>query len=440
MTRRDVALLILFLLLGSGITVAHKLHQGILPAHVRVEGLEFLRGPLHTFTEAQEAQLATGGHLALEAGRGDVEVMTWSEPKVRVEVKKQIHREKEEEAAIEAAQLHLEILPVSGGLLARTVGSPRSGLETQFTLMVPVQSRLQVVTESGSVTVHGLKGDVVLKTAHGDVDVADIGGSLEVLNDNGSITLHRVQGAVVLRTTHGDIKGSDLASTTEVACEHGDTTLSRLAGSLKATHSHGDLGISKVGGEVRVTASNSDITLEDVRGALELVNEHGRVRLERAGADVKLNAPHCDVTVENVEGSLNATVQADPLEASFVKGAVKVQASASSVKLSDVRGPILVAATHTPVEIVRPGSDIEVATTNQEIEVTSPAGKGFRLDARTEQGEVESNIAELHLPEDRPSRFAGVVGNGQARYRLTTSHSTISILSSEPASAGKRRP
>ena len=48
MTRRDVALLILILLLGGVITTAQKVRRGLSP-HLRVEGLEFLEGPLHTF-------------------------------------------------------------------------------------------------------------------------------------------------------------------------------------------------------------------------------------------------------------------------------------------------------------------------------------------------------------------------------------------------------
>ena len=41
MTRRDVALLILILLLGGVVTTAQKIRRGLHP-NIRVEGLEFL--------------------------------------------------------------------------------------------------------------------------------------------------------------------------------------------------------------------------------------------------------------------------------------------------------------------------------------------------------------------------------------------------------------
>jgi len=431
MNRRDVAALILILLLGAFVTTAQKFRHGVLPANVRIEGLEFLQGPLHTFSESAEEELAPRGRVTVEAGRGDVQVQTWSEAKVRVELKKQIRMEDEKEAARLAGELKLEMLPGPEGLVIRPAGKRPTGASTEFTVMVPEQSRLQVITDNGSVVIRGVKGDVLVKTAHGDVEVVDVGGAVEVVNDDGSVELHRIQGEALIRTAHGDVRGSDLAGTAEVDCEDGDVELSRVTGAVKVAHAHGEVQVSEAGGDVHVTSSNADVELTGVRGMIDLVNEHGSVRVERAGADVRVTAPHCEITVETVEGSLTATVQGDPLTAGTVKGGVKIQASAGSVTLTDVQGPIVVAATHTPVEIVRPGSDVEVNTTNQGIVVASPAGQGFRLDARADQGEVESNLPALHVSDDRPSHFAGSVGDGRLRYRLNTSHSTISIRASE---------
>jgi len=439
MTRRDVVVLVLILLLGAGITVAHKVRQGCLPPGVHVEGLEFLSGPLHTLSESADAAWSEGDQVVVEAGRSDVQVLTWTEKKVHVELKKQLHGEKEEEAARQASDMKLSLDPSPGSLQVRATGTRPTGLSSEFTITVPEQSRLQVITDNGSVVVHGSKSDVVVKTAHGDVEATDLGGRLEVINDDGSINLHRVKGPVILRTAHGDVEASDLAGTADVTCDDGDVTLSRVAGAVKVTHAHGDVGITQAGGEVHLSCSNSDVTASDIHGNLEIVDEHGSVRVERAGADLKITAPHCEVWVENLAGSLTGTVESDPFTAVRVRGAVKVVASASSVSLTDVQGVIEVSGTHTPVQITRPGADVEVSTTNQEISLASPAGRGFRVDARAEEGEVESDIDELHVPEDRPAHFAGSTGDGRTRYRLNTSHATISILRSESDSAEKDR-
>jgi DUF4097 and DUF4098 domain-containing protein YvlB len=433
MTRRDVALLILILLLGGVVTTAQRIRRGLHP-NIRVEGLEFLEGPLHTFSDTQEAAQAPGGQLTLEAGRGDVEVMTWSEEKVRVEMQKRIHMESEEKAASEVAGFHVEIAKAPEGLLARTTGTRPAGLETRFTVMVPASSALRLIGEDGSVEVRGVKGDILIKTSHGDIEGSDLAGSLEIINDNGAVTLRRVQGPVKIQTAHGDIEASDIGPGADVTSDNGDVTLSRVAGDLKLSHAHGDVSISEAGGAVRLTGRDSEIVLEGIRGPVDLSSEHGSVRLERVGGEAKLVVPHCEVTARDIRGNLTVTVQGESLEASSIQGTVKVDSSAGSVRLTDVAGAIEVTGTHTPVEIVRPGSDVTVATSNQEIELASPSRKGFRLDARSDQGEVESDIDQLHLPSERPSRFAGVVGAGGARYRLSTSHSTISVLSARPDS------
>ncbi|MCI0569106.1 MAG: DUF4097 domain-containing protein [Acidobacteria bacterium] len=427
MTRRDVALLILILLLGAGITTAHKVRQGSLAPGVRVEGLEFLRGPLHTFSESADADWSDGDRVIVEAGHSDVQVQTWSEKKVHVELKKQLHGEKEEEAARQASDIRLRVAPSRGSVTIGTTGSRLSGLSSEFTVTIPEHSRLQVIADNGSVVVHGIKADVLVKTAHGDVEASDLAGSLEVVNVDGSISLHRIKGPVNLRTAHGDIEASDLAGPADVACEDGDISLSRVAGGVRVSHAHGEVGISQVDSEVHVNSRNADVTASDIRGSMEIVDVHGTVRVERAGADLKVTAPNCEIWVENLAGNLTATVEGDPLTATQVKGGVKIVASASSVTLTDVQGLIEVSGTHTPVEIIRPGADVEVSTTNQEITIASPAAGGFRIDARAEQGEVECDIDELHVPEDRPAHFAGSTGDGRLRYRLNTSHATISI-------------
>ncbi len=434
MTRRDFGLLLLILLLGAGVTIAHKAKARLAGSDVRIEGLEFLEGPLHTFSESGEAPLAPGARLTVEAGRGDVEIMTWSEPKVRVEMKKQIHREREEEAAKAAAQMKLEVGPASDGVLARVAGSRPTRLETSLTVMMPADSRLQVITDDGSVVVHGITKDVLVKTSHGDVQAAELGGGIEVVNGDGSIDLRRVRGTATLRTAHGDVNVADHEGSVEIHATDGNVVLERIAGPIVVDGAHGGIRVSEARSELHVTAVDSEIEIADAGAAVDLVDEHGSVRVERAAKDVRIKAPHCEVSVADVQGGLTVTVESDSLRAERVRGAVKVQASASEVTLEDVAGAIVVTGAHTPVEIIRPGSDVEVTTTNQEVRLSAPATSGFRLDARAEQGEVESDLEGLHVPGDRPSHFAGNFGDGRRRYRLATSNSTISVLSAPSAS------
>jgi len=151
---------------------------------------------------------------------------------------------------------------------------------------------------------------------------------------------------------------------------------------------------------------------------------------------VQVQARNSSTTVQKVAGSVTATIESEPLEISDVRGGVTVQADVTSVRLENVKGAIQVNGRHTDVEVIHPESDVEIQTTHQAIELSAPAGHGFRVDATSEQGEVESDIPELHLPEGAVSHFAGSVGDGRARYKLSTSHSTIRIQKSAGSSQG----
>jgi hypothetical protein len=179
------------------------------------------------------------------------------------------------------------------------------------------------------------------------------------------------------------------------------------------------------------------VTLTYIRGSVDIQNEHGSIHLARAVGNTKLEAPNCEVQVEELGGSLTASVRGDPLTATLVKGPATIVATASSVTLTDVTGPIQVTGTDTPVEVVRPGSEVTVNTTNQEISLAS-SGKGFRIDARTVEGEVVSDIDQLHVPEESPSHFAGVLGDGKHHYRLSTTHASIHILSASSENSSSR--
>jgi len=397
MTRRDFWTLALILLLGAGVTVAQRIHRGVIPLHIQMDGLEFLPANSYAFTETSEADLKKDERLEISAPRGDVEVTPWEEDKVRVEVRKQIRADSREAADRRSAELHLELVSSDVGLTARV--TPRAGavlpdgLVTDFSVFVPRNSRLLVATSHGDVRVQGIRGDLVIRTSHGDVQVSDIGGSCQVVDQHGAVTAARVTGALTVSTTHDDVTASGIDGASQVEAPHGN------------------------------------VVVTDSRGSVVVRSSHGEVTIARVGRDVRVEAPHSTVTIESVTAAVTVSVEADPVELRDVSGPVEVRADVTSVRLIDVHGKIRVDGRHTDVHVERPGNDVEVRTTEQEVELTPPAGRGFRLQATSEQGEIESDLPELVTPDEPVTTFSGTVGDGHSDYRLFTSHSTIRIHS-----------
>ena len=395
MRRRDFALLILILLIGVGFQLGHQIKQGRLPLGIEVDGLEFMRGPVRTFSESREAPLREGAQLSIDAGRGDVEVRTWNEPKVRVEVRKELRAESEEAAAKIAGAVRLSLDSAADGLTVHMVpegGAGRPGaLRSSFTVTAPLQSRLRVTATQGDVTIRGVGGDTFVQTAHGDVSAEDLGGACEIVN------------------------------------RHGEVRVDSVKGRLKIADEHDDVSVSQAASDVEIDSAHGAVSVTSARGSVRIRNRHGEVRVEDAGGSVDVEAPHCSVTLRKIGGAVTARVEADPLEASDVAGPVTVNAELTSVTLAEVRGKIQVSGQHTDVTLTNPGSDVDVRTTHQEIDLFGPSSRGFRIDASSDGGEIQSDIAALRLPEEEVSRFSGRVGDGHAQYKLFTSHSTIRI-------------
>jgi DUF4097 and DUF4098 domain-containing protein YvlB len=400
MRRRDFLLLVLILVIGVGFQLGREIKQGRLPLGIEVDGLEFMRGPLRTFSESREAPLRDGAELSIDAGRGDVEVRTWNEPKVRVEVRKELRAESEAAAAKIAGSVRLSLDTAADGLLIHVVpeGGARPGaLRSSFTVTAPPQSRLRVTATQGDVTIRGIGGDTFVQTAHGDVSAGDLGGACEIVN------------------------------------RHGEVRVDSVKGKLKIADEHDDVTVSQAGSDVEIDSAHGAVSVNSARGSVKIRNRHGEVRVEAAEGSVDVEAPHCSVTLRKIGGSVTARVEADPLEVSDVAGAATVSAELTSVTLADVRGKIQVSGQHTDVTLTNPGSDVDVRTTHQEIELSGPSPRGFRIEASSDGGEIESDVAALRLPEEEVSRFAGRVGDGHAQYKLFTSHSTIRIQGGSPA-------
>ena len=404
MTRRDFWILALILILGAVVTTSQRVRRGELPVKIDLDGLEVLKGPSHSFSETREADLAPGGRLEIRSEGGGVEVQTWDSPRVRVEVRKTVHAASEPEARTLADGVPLELAPAPEGLVARItpLSGPRKPGEvaTDFTVLVPRNTRLDVTTRNGPITVRGVQGDAVLRNAHGSVLAEDLGGSCEV------------------------------------TAEHSEVIATSVAGDLRITTSNGDVEVRESGGPVSITTGNADVTVERARQSVEVHDRSGEVRIEDAAGNLRIDAPRCSVTVERVGGSVEVSSSADPVRITEVSGGVGVQTEASSVEVTEVRGRVRVTATHTDVQIVRPRGDVEVRTSHQPIILVPASGAGFRLDATSDSGEVSSEIPELPVPAERPSRFAGSVGDRRSTYRLSTTHAPIEIRKAAPGDSG----
>jgi hypothetical protein len=96
--------------------------------------------------------------------------------------------------------------------------------------------------------------------------------------------------------------------------------------------------------------------------------------------------------------------------------------------------------------------NVQIDNRNGDIQLSLPDKAGFRLDARTRGGEIQSDFAELKVNNDEhEAKASGSVGNGSSHIVVNNEHEGIEIRKASnlppkvpevpaPAKAGKALP
>ena len=152
--------------------------------------------------------LPVNGEFSLENTNGTVKLVTWDEPRVRIEAVKRAASE----SALE--ELRVEIVGEGDRLSVRTrYPRPRwmggSG-KVDYRVSVPRGARVRVSTVNGRVEVDGVGAALSASTVNGSVDITGAGGPVEASAVNGSVdvVVARVDpsGRSELSTTNGSVR------------------------------------------------------------------------------------------------------------------------------------------------------------------------------------------------------------------------------------------
>jgi DUF4097 and DUF4098 domain-containing protein YvlB len=268
---------------------------------------------MHTFETPGDVSL----DIRLSSGR--VVVSTADEPQTTVEV---IPLGRGDSETIDAIEVRAE--PHAGGHLVTIEQKQKFrwgplqiswGAEVEVRVTCPPGSNLDLDGGSTDLRVDGELGDVSVKTASGDVKLADLAGTLEI------------------KTASGDVWAGSLPAGGRIVTVSGDVWLARHESDLYVRTVSGDVRVANVRGPFELATTSGDLLLESV--------EEGEVRVQAVSGDVRIGVGHGtrvwidaasvsgDLTshlgIENdlpEEGELEAPVV--PLQVKTVSGDVQI--------------------------------------------------------------------------------------------------------------------
>jgi DUF4097 and DUF4098 domain-containing protein YvlB len=238
--------------------------------------------------------IKAGGNLVMKVDRGSIQITTSDSDKVEVTVLRELKNTSPSKAKEVFAQHKIEMtssdnevkIDAENPQQSRSWGSsPFNHLHVEYTVAIPSKFNLDLKTAGGNIVVADLEGKVDLHTSGGDLKLAAIKGPVKAHTSGGNITLSKTQGDANLHTSGGDLRLGDIEGDLVAETSGGNITLDKIKGSVKAGTSGGDVRVKEAYGPINARTSGGNVSAqlnEQPKAACSLKTSGGNVDVKLA--------------------------------------------------------------------------------------------------------------------------------------------------------------
>jgi DUF4097 and DUF4098 domain-containing protein YvlB len=265
--------------------------------------------------EEKQFKVGPGAEVTLDTFDGSVQVQSWDQNDVRVEIEKR-GPDREIAGALEVRTSQdgnrVRVEAPAPKVQREFIGIGNfSGPSVSFIVRVPANVKLTAITRDGSIAVDKITGTVNLRSGDGSIRANGVNGDLTAHTDDGSLSLTDVNGRLSLESGDGSVRvqgrfedlhvktgdGSITIEADEGSAMKGDWDISTGDGAISfqvPRAFNAEVDASSQDGRVRsdidgLTASNDD---DDDRGTL-------RGRIGSGGHRITLRSGDGSITVLN---------------------------------------------------------------------------------------------------------------------------------------------
>lgn len=336
------------------------------------------------FDEQLTQDLPAGAAVKIVNDRGAVNVNISNGDKIEVSAHKKIRADKEDQANQWNEQTKPQIT-VSGNLVtinANTRGAGNHPVMADLNVSLPRKAAVTIAAQRGDVNLMGRDGTVDIANQRGDVNVEDVNGDVNLNLDRSSVNMG----------------------------------------------GHSSARVSQVSGDVSVQGRSDEVSVTDVKGAVRMNGDFtDSVKLSKIGKSVSFKTSRTDMEIAKLNGDLD--LDSDSLRADSVTGPLHVSTRSKDITLEAVSGDARIQNENSTVQIqLKSAGNIQVDNRNGDITVGVPDRVGFKLDARSQGGEVDANFPGIKVVnDDNGGNGAGTVGNGAAHLVLNSQHGNVTV-------------
>jgi hypothetical protein len=380
-----ILLVVMIVVFGLIATQLERVNWSGLRDQINIDDSDFsnMFGQSYNFDDHLEQDFPAGASLKVIDARGAVSVHASDDNKITVVVRKRVGAENQEDANKYNGQTKPTITTI-GGLVTLDAKSEASGdhaVETDLDISLPRKAPVTIASRRGDVNVVGRDGSV------------------------------------------------------DISAQHSDTSVEEVTGNVKVSQEKGSVKIEQVAGDVHVGGRVDEISVADIKGSVQLDGEFQEsVKLARIAKTVTFKSSRTDMEFSHIEGTLD--LDSDELHAEQITGPLHLNTRSKNIRLEDVSGDVRLQDDNGAIELgMRTLGNVQIDSRGGDIQLSLPDKAGFRLDARTRDGEIQSDFPELKVDNgEHEAKASGSVGNGSSHIVVNNEHDGIEIrkASSQP--------
>lgn len=375
-----VFLMLFLIVTGLIATQAARLNWKDIGEHIQIgddEGLdEIFGGSTFNYSDELSQEIPAGGSLHVTDERGTITINVADTKTMKVSVRKKVRAEKEQDAENYNSKTKPQITVADKivTLNANTQGAGDKGVTTDMDIYVPVNTSLTITSGRGDVTIAGMSSNVDITHHRGEVNINDHTGNVTLNLDGSSARLAHLKGDVTIQ-----------GKANEVAVEDVDG----------AVHLNGEFQES-----VRLVRVSKAVTFRSSRTEMEFSRLDGRLDLDSG-----------DLRADSLTGPMRLTTHSKDIALEGLSG---------DLRLEDQNGTV-------SVGLHKPGN-IQIDNRKGDVQVTIPPNTAVKVEARTREGEIQSDFDEIKVDNrDRESSASGALGANGPRLALNCEKGSIEI-------------
>jgi DUF4097 and DUF4098 domain-containing protein YvlB len=246
---------------------------------------------------------------------------------------------------------------------------------------------------------------------------------------------------LVITSGRGDVTIAGMSSGVEVNHRHGEVNVNDHTGNATLNLDDSSARLAHVKGDVTIQGKAKEVAVEDVDGAVHLNGEFQEsVRLVRVSKMVSFRSSRTEMEFARLDGRLD--LDSGDLRADSLSGPMRLTTHSKDIALEGLSGDLRLEDSNGTVEVGlhKPGN-IQIDNRKGDVQVSIPPNTAVKIEARTREGEIESDFDEIKVDNrDKESSASGSIGTNGPKLALNCDKGTIEIRKGTVAVAAPAPP